>query len=244
MKRFFQLLLSLIFLGYLMFAYFTFADKKIESPPKGLEIIVLDSLEKHFVEAEDIRLLLRNAKLWPTKQLLHQINTQRMESVILKNKQISLAKVYKTPSGLIRLEVKQRQPIMRIMTSQGSYYLDDKGETMPLSMRFAARVPIASGHIEKDFAQKELYRFALFLCDNEFWNKQIVQIYIHPNNDLELVPRIGDHRILLGKLNAFEEKLDKLKLFYEQVIPKMGWEKYSLINLKYKKQIVCTRKEK
>lgn len=27
-----------------------------------------------------------------------------------------------------------------------------------------------------------------------------------------------------------------------QAIPKVGWEKYSMINLKYKNQIVCTKK--
>ena len=53
---------------------------------------------------------------------------------------------------------------------------------------------------------------------------------------------MGNHRIMLGTLNEFEEKLANLKLFYEQAIPKVGWEKYSMINLKYKNQIVCTKK--
>ena len=48
--------------------------------------------------------------------------------------------------------------------------------------------------------------------------------------------------LTLGTLDEFEEKLANLKLFYEQAIPKVGWEKYSMINLKYKNQIVCTKK--
>ena len=65
---------------------------------------------------------------------------------------------------------------------------------------------------------------------------------MHPDQEVELVPRVGNHRIMLGTLEGFEEKLAHLKLFYEQAIPKMGWEKYSMINLKYKNQIVCTKK--
>jgi cell division protein FtsQ len=53
---------------------------------------------------------------------------------------------------------------------------------------------------------------------------------------------VGNHQILLGSLDDFEKKLKHLRLFYEQVIPKMGWEKYSVINLKYRNQIVCTKK--
>lgn len=87
----------------------------------------------------------------------------------------------------------------------------------------------------------DLYKFALFLQENEFWNDQIEQIYVYPDNDIELIPRVGNHRIMLGTLDEFEEKLANLKLFYEQAIPKVGWEKYSMINLKYKNQIVCTK---
>ena len=68
------------------------------------------------------------------------------------------------------------------------------------------------------------------------------QIFVHPDNEVELIPRVGNHRIMLGTFEGFEEKLDKLQLFYEQAIPKVGWEKYSIINLKYKNQIVCTKK--
>ena len=51
-----------------------------------------------------------------------------------------------------------------------------------------------------------------------------------------------NHRIVLGSFADFEEKLDNLRLFYEKAIPKVGWEKYSIISLKYKDQIVCTKR--
>jgi cell division protein FtsQ len=115
---------------------------------------------------------------------------------------------------------------------------------MPVSRRYAVYVPVASGSVEKEFATTDLYDFALFLQKNEFWNNQIEQIYVHPNKEVILIPRVGDHRILLGTLDDFREKLTNLQLFYEQAIPKTGWEKYSIINLKFKDQIVCTKKTK
>jgi cell division protein FtsQ len=53
---------------------------------------------------------------------------------------------------------------------------------------------------------------------------------------------VGNHRIVLGDFDDYAGKMYKLQLFYEQAIPKLGWEKYDVINLKYKDQIVCAKK--
>ena len=113
---------------------------------------------------------------------------------------------------------------------------------MPLSRHYVAHVLVASGYINKEFAMNELYHFVQFLQDNEFWNNQIDQIYVDADQEVELIPLVGNHKILLGSFDDYQKKLDNLKLFYEQAIPKVGWEKYSLINLKYRNQIVCTKR--
>lgn len=154
---------------------------------------------------------------------------------------IARVEAYKTPSGMIKLEVEQKIPILRVISPRGNYYVDNLGSTMPVSRRYVAHVPVVSGYVEKELAVTDLYKFALFLQENDFWNNQIEQIYVHPDNEVELIPRVGNHRIVLGSFADFEEKLDNLRLFYEKAIPKVGWEKYSIISLKYKDQIVCTK---
>lgn len=57
-----------------------------------------------------------------------------------------------------------------------------------------------------------LIQICIILQENEFWNDQIEQIYVYPDNDIELIPRVGNHRIMLGTLDEFEEKLANLKL--------------------------------
>ncbi|MDR3267157.1 MAG: hypothetical protein LBT24_06285, partial [Tannerella sp.] len=68
---------------------------------------------------------------------------------------------------------------------------------------------------------------------------QIAQIYVAQNQDIELSPTVGNHQIILGKISDYRENLDKLQLFYEKGLNKVGWNKYSVINLKYKNQVVC-----
>ena len=242
MVRVISIVVASLLSVYILFASIYFSEERQYMPCKDLQVVVKDSLDKHFVSESDLIELLRKAKLDPRKQPMTLVNTEQMEMELRKNEMIQDVQVYKTPSGIIKLEVVQKMPILRILASNGNYYVDNQGTVMPISRRYVAHVPIVSGYVEKNLAVSDLYKFALFLQGNEFWNDQIEQIYVHPDKDVELIPRVGNHRIMLGSLDRFEEKLDNLRLFYEQAIPKLGWERYSMINLKYKNQIVCTKK--
>ncbi len=132
---------------------------------------------------------------------------------------------------------------------------------MPTSDNYTARVPVASGFItdRQHVMQRynvanmsdslkqisnldELFELATFIRNNEFWRAQIQQIIVEPNGELTLVPTVGDHHILLGHTDKMEQKFKKLLLFYHKGLNKTGWDQYSHINLKYKDQVICTKK--
>lgn len=57
-----------------------------------------------------------------------------------------------------------------------------------------------------------------------------------------LVPLIGDQKIILGSTRHLDDKLNRLKIFYQKAMPATGWREYETINLKYNGQIVfCKR---
>lgn len=101
----------------------------------------------------------------------------------------------------------------------------------------------------------KLINFVQIVSDDSFWNSQIVQINIKSGSqsglgaaseawkepEVELVPRIGRHIVVLGTLDDARAKLDKLTLFYHKVLDNEGWDAYSRINLRYKDQVVCTK---
>ncbi|OAV66630.1 hypothetical protein Barb6_02555 [Bacteroidales bacterium Barb6] len=243
MTRFLSIFAALLLLGYIVAASFLFSDTADgEAVCNSLEVVVKDSLHTHFINQQEVAALLKRAGLDPAGKPLATIDTEQLETELLKNDMISRAEAYKTPSGAIKLEIRQKIPILRVMSLYGNFHVDSRGGTMPVSPRHVALLPVASGYVEKSLATTDLYRFALFLQANQFWNDQIEQIYVDQDKMVELVPRVGDHRILLGSFDNFEEKLENLQLFYKQAIPVTGWEKYSVINLRYKDQIVCTRK--
>ena len=242
MIRAVSIVVATLLFCYIVFVSFFFRDMRQDKVCQDLQVVVKDSLDKHFVSESDLVSILKKASLNPLNKPMDDINTEKIEEELKKNEMIARIEAYKTPSGIVKLEVEQKIPILRVISPRGNFYVDNLGTTMPVSFRYVADVPLVSGYVEKELAVTDLYKFALFLQENEFWNNQIEQIYVHPDNEVELIPRVGNHRIVLGSFDNYEEKLDNLRLFYDKVIPKIGWEKYSIINLKYKDQIVCTKR--
>lgn len=243
MKKILYIIFATLLVAYIVVTVFFFAEDGKQAAPlcKKVEVVIADSLEKHFLKEKDIVAYLKKANLYPLDKKGDEINTHDIEDALLKNEIIETAEVVQAISGKIKIVISQKMPILRVFSSGGSYYVDKSGQTMPSALGQAIYVPVASGNIEKSFAVSDLYKFALFLQNDDFWNDQIEQIYVRSVSDVEIIPRVGNHRIILGSLDDYEKKLKHLRLFYEQVIPKMGWEKYSVINLKYKNQIVCTK---
>jgi cell division protein FtsQ len=75
------------------------------------------------------------------------------------------------------------------------------------------------------------------------WDAQIAQIYVDDKHEIELIPRVGSHRILLGDADSLETKFSNLLAFYKQAIPKVGWDAYKVINIKYANQVVGVKRD-
>ncbi|GAB6119796.1 cell division protein FtsQ/DivIB [Dysgonomonas termitidis] len=230
--------------GYLVFSVFYFQGKPKDGICSKFEVEVKNaSDDEQFVDTEDITRYVKEKGLDPTGKQIKDINTNTIEEAILTNQLIKKADVFVTNNGAIKASIEERKPVLRVMSGAGeNYYIDNEGRKMPLSRRFTAYLPIATGAIKEDFAKTDLYKFALFLHNDKFWNAQIEQIVVLPNQDIKLIPRVGDHQIILGNLYGYKERLDKLLAFYENGLNETGWNKYSVINLKFDKQVVCTKR--
>lgn len=228
--------------AYLIFAVFFFKKKPGEKVCSNFSIEAMDSMTLRFINVAELQKQIDKKHLNPYGKQIKEINTDKIEKAILENKIISTAEAFITDAGDVRVKIKAKEPILRIMSDNGAdFYVDRDSTTMPFSPHFTAYLPIATGNITQQFALKNLYRFALFLQDNEFWNAQIEQIEVQPGNEIVLIPRVGDQKILLGKMDNFEEKLNRLFTFYQKGENKIGWNNYKVINLKYDKQVVCSK---
>ncbi len=223
--------------GYLFWVLCLLNDRHSEVVCQRVEITVEDSLDRQFVESREVAMLLRNEGLYPKGKTYADINTQQLEECIEKQPYLKNVECHKTREGVIEIAVEQRKPRFRVLGDE-NYYVDDEGKIMPVGVSTAYYVPIFTGRVSRRMAQKELVEFVDFLEDNPFWNAQIKQIHLNEKQEVELVPTIGGHIILLGKWDDYERKLRKLRTFYDE-LSHIGWRDWEEIDLRYKGQVIC-----
>jgi cell division protein FtsQ len=230
-------------IAYLAIAVTAFNRQPNQRTCKDIELVISDSAYAGFITKEELKANLQRKGLYPIGKKMDQISTKTLEQELAKNPLIGQVECYKTPGDKVCVEVTQRVPVLRVMSDNGdNYYIDNTGRIMPPEAKCVAHRAIATGKIEKSFAMKELYKFGVFLQNNKFWDAQIEQIHVLPDQTVELVPRVGDQIVYLGSLEHFERKLQRLKLFYEKALNQVGWNKYSRINLEFDNQIICTKR--
>ncbi len=173
-------------------------------------------------------------------QLKSNVNLFTLEQKIKAHPLVKNADVSTTIDGVLNIVVKQRKPVARVVGTH-SYYIDESAEKMPLSTNYSARVFTVSGNVkEKDY--KEIYKIVKKIQADDFLSKQLVGIEKLNNGDYQLLPRVGNHKVLLGDTKNLHQKITNLKFFYKKMLQENLIDKYSKINLQYNNQVIGTKK--
>ena len=244
MKTAIKLLLFLCAGAYLVFALVKFAHRTEDVTCSGVSIILSDTLSQGFISERDVEDILAKNKIFAQGESIDKLDLGLIETRLKESPYIERAKCYFSGNGNLCIKVFPQHPILRIMSHEnGNYYLDREGLTMPAG-DINMNLCVATGSISKDFASKKLLPLAQFIHDDPFWKEQIVQINVTPKGEIELFPRVGEHKILLGGMEDYEKKLHKMRIFYKNGLPRVGWNRYKIINLAFDGQIVCIRNNK
>ncbi len=226
--------------------------KSSEQACSEVRVIVLGN--ESFIEQKDIVAILKENYGELEGRTLASIPIHEMEKDLLQIPFVLSAIVTVDMDGQLTIRVKQREAVVRVINNAGhDFYIDREGNKMPVSLKYVPRVPVANGHIAEPYngaldsmesqLVKDIFQTAQFINTDSLWNSLVVQLYVNPHQDIELVPRVGSHQIILGNADSLERKFEKLLLFYNRVMPKTGMEAYKSVNLKFAGQIVCERNE-
>ncbi len=213
-----------------------------------VEVRILNQNGNFFItEAEVVSLIA------PTPQpIIGQQVTKKalndMELRLKAHQYISGAQVYEDLKGTLIAEVVQSNPAARLLRAKdpGAYITLD-GEILPLSDRYAARVPLISGAftdklVEGSVAPEDMVNFLNlleYIQHHEFWRAQIAQLEITSVGQVTMFPQVGKQQIEFGDLRNIEDKFRRLDLFYKKILPQKGWNSYERVNVRYQDQIIC-----
>jgi cell division protein FtsQ len=207
-----------------------------------VNIHIEDGAVKGFLNVDEVKTQLVRAHLYPLGDNLSAVDVRKIEETLTKNPFVQSAQCFKTQTGRVHITIAQRLPVIRVKADNGEdYYVDADGNVMP-NVNFTSDLVIATGNIQRKYAQKVLTGIGRYLAQQPLWGNQVEQINVLSDGTIEMVPRVGEHVVYLGRPDHLEHKLARLEKFYKYGLSKAGWNKYSYINVEFDNQIICKKR--
>jgi cell division protein FtsQ len=222
---------------------FGFASHRNVNKRVGDVQVVFENGENLFISYDMVNKLLIQNFNSNQNQTKENINLNNLELFMQSNEMIENAEIFLTIKGDLGVIIRQRTPVLRVANSTGSYYYDSQGKKMPLSDNYSARVPITSSELNFNDCD-DIICLSNKIISDDFLQKQIIgidQIEGDGANQFELRTRLGNQIIIFGDMKRVDEKIKKLKVFYQKAIEDNTLETYRTINLKFKDQVVCAK---
>lgn len=203
-----------------------------------LEILLCDSAQHQFVSVDELQRTLQRRALLPMGKRWDEVSCQEIEQCLLQHDMIRTAECYKTSTGDVCVRLTQRVPILYVTTAEGSYYVDTDRRVMPVRSSIEVSVPIFKGNVSQRAATEEYFDFVCWLQDDSYWSQRITQVHVRNPKQHVLKQRHVEGDILLGDLQGYEQKMERLRKLYVKGFDKIGYKSYKEYDLRYQGQVV------
>lgn len=204
-----------------------------------------------FLNSTDIQFLAEQEKALVGASM-GKIDLALIESRLLSSPYIEDAQAHKDFSGALHLEASIREPIATLVNNDGSFvHVDKHGVKFPSSIRAAADVPLIRGNFDELATPQDSFYCETVenvipvlqhIHEHPFWSAQVSEVEILNDGQVNIYPELGDHYIEFGYPVRISEKFDNVKLFYDQVVKKVGWRKYKAIKAQFRGQVVGVKR--
>lgn len=251
-----RVLLALLFFAGVGFILHFSSEERASKVCTGISVEFSDSLK--FVSQDDIKNYISSNYGAVTGQRLDSVKLDMLERLLESKSAILDSQTWTGEDGVLHITLSQRAPELRFSNGESGYYIDRNGYVFPLHKSYTADVPVIYGNVPKMPAKSykgpapdELDRqwFSDVLAFKEFVSRrkrggfQLDSIWVTGKGDLMFTLEGKPEKFVFGDLDDFGEKFAKIDDFYAYIKPEKPDTEYKVVNLKYKKQIICRQKD-
>lgn len=217
---------------------------------KDIRVSIAGAEEHMFIDEQDVLKLIKEQGVFEGR-VMGKVALRSIEEALEQNPWIKNAELFFDNQRVLEVSIEERQPIARVFTAQGnSFYLDSVGIRLPLSDKLSARVPMFTGFpsdLEKlskpdSLLLQGILSIGNYIMVDSFWRAQTAQIDINKEGQFELIPVVGNHRVVLGSAEELDAKLNRLYTFYRQAWLQNGIHRYEKLDVQYKGQVVAVKR--
>lgn len=175
---------------------------------------------------------------------LGTIDTDSLEKALSKVNNFEHVECYIDADGRLCLDITPMVPVARIFTDEDSYYINREGKRIDARPEYYADVPIVYGRFTRSVPPSMALPVVNRIASDSLMRSLVTMIVYRSPRNIMIVPRLRGHIVNLGDTNDLDTKFSNLLLAYRKVLPVKGWDYYDTISVKFKGQIVCTRRDK
>lgn len=226
--------ITVILLGVLLsFSLKKFSNQKITD--NKISVSMNEEIPVYFVDEKDIRAIVEKEN--PSGRV-GDLDIPELEKKINALPAVDSANVYLNLNGKLNLDITQRIPIFRLNNNGKDFYVDEKAIEFPISRVYSHPCMLVTGNVQKDEYPK-LIELVQKIDKDDFCKKYFIGISKH-KDDYYLLTDDAHYKLEIGDLDNIDFKIKGFKTFVEKYLVFQDPEKYKMVSVKYRNQIVTT----
>lgn len=174
-----------------------------------------------------------------------ELNIDKLERQLSQDNSFENVECYITSDNKLQIDIVPMIPEIRVFSPDGkSYYINKDGKRIDTGNEFFMDVPVVTGNFDQKFPAKNILPVTRHIAADDYLKNLITMIEVKSATNILLYPCIKGQVINIGDTTELTKKFDNLTLFYRKVMNHKGWETYDTISVKFRNQIVATRRDK
>lgn len=175
---------------------------------------------------------------------LEEIDTRHLENYLSHFSNFEDVECTLTTDRKLNVNILPMVPAIRVFDGDKSYYINKEGKVIESKPSFFVDVPVVTGSFNSQFTPLQVFPLVRFIERDKVLNKLVGMIEAKDADNLILIPRIHGHVVNFGDTANLADKRRALLTVYRKVMPYKGWTEYDTISVKFKGQVVATRRDK
>lgn len=246
---------KLVFSAILVIAVLVFAVLSIVKTPNhqctSIEVRPHSQNESVLLTQTDVESIIENADIKIIGKKMKDVDLKAVAQKLSENPYVQKINFIHFVNSKLVIDFDLKHIILHVFSEDGEqYFVDENGSLVPFTKKMQDYLIIANGEIHQHYkkgasSNKELtpvVKLAKEILSDEFYADQFRQIYLNSAKQMELVSTIGNHIVLFGTEENATEKLANLKQVYQNGIPRMGFDRYAQLDVRFKNRVIAKTK--
>ncbi len=236
--------LTIVMVAYFAFALTVTARMARTERLARLEVRLAPS-KTNFIETADI---IHEAAVDPDSirhMLRSDLDLYALENRLKASDKIQDANACILSDGTVLIDAVPMEPVARVFEyDKPSYYINAGGKKISAELRYQLDVPVLVGRFDSVHPASRLLPLLDYIASHAEASALVATVTQEADGNIILIPSIVGHVINFGDTTMVADKFRRLRTFYRHVAPVKGWDAYDTIAVRWRDQVVATRRDK